>query len=271
MRLAQEGDPVHLRHVHVGDAERNLALALEHRERLDAGARFEGGEAVALDDAGQGMAHRAVVVHDQTAGGRSRASGLMHAPKVSDSAPALQPSGASCRPPRAGRYASASSSSDRPAMTRILPDDDQHGFATRAVHAGQVIEPLAGAVMTPIYQTSTYVQEALGKHKATSTPGPRTRPARRWSATWPAWRAATRLRVRLRARRARRGAQAASSRRSRRLRRERLRRHPAADGADLRGASGSSSPSWTCATWPTWSARSRPPPAWSTARRPPTR
>ena len=50
-------------------------------------------------------------------------------------------------------------------MTRILPDDDQHGFATRAVHAGQVIEPLAGAVMTPIYQTSTYVQEGLGRHR----------------------------------------------------------------------------------------------------------
>ena len=43
-------------------------------------------------------------------------------------------------------------------MTRILPHDDQHGFATRSVHAGQVVEPLAGAVMTPIYQTSTYVQ-----------------------------------------------------------------------------------------------------------------
>jgi cystathionine beta-lyase/cystathionine gamma-synthase len=50
-------------------------------------------------------------------------------------------------------------------MTRILPDDDQHGFATRAVHAGQVVEPLAGAVMTPIYQTSTYVQEGLGRHR----------------------------------------------------------------------------------------------------------
>ena len=50
-------------------------------------------------------------------------------------------------------------------MTKILPHDDRHGFATRAVHAGQVIEPLAGAVMTPIYQTSTYVQEALGRHK----------------------------------------------------------------------------------------------------------
>ena len=50
-------------------------------------------------------------------------------------------------------------------MTRILPHDHDHGFATRAVHAGQVPDPLAGAVMTPIYQTSTYVQEGLGRHK----------------------------------------------------------------------------------------------------------
>jgi cystathionine beta-lyase/cystathionine gamma-synthase len=50
-------------------------------------------------------------------------------------------------------------------MTRVLPHDHEQRFATRAVHAGQVPEPLAGAVMTPIYQTSTYVQEELGKHK----------------------------------------------------------------------------------------------------------
>ena len=50
-------------------------------------------------------------------------------------------------------------------MTRILPHDHEQRFATRAVHAGQVPEPLAGAVMTPIYQTSTYVQEQLGRHK----------------------------------------------------------------------------------------------------------
>jgi cystathionine beta-lyase/cystathionine gamma-synthase len=50
-------------------------------------------------------------------------------------------------------------------MTRILPHDHDHGFATRAVHAGQIIEPLSGAVMTPIYQTSTYVQDGLGKHR----------------------------------------------------------------------------------------------------------
>src|SRR6187397_1918225 len=50
-------------------------------------------------------------------------------------------------------------------MTRILPHDHEHKFATRSVHAGQVPEPLAGAVMTPIYQTSTYVQDGLGRHK----------------------------------------------------------------------------------------------------------
>jgi len=50
-------------------------------------------------------------------------------------------------------------------MTRILPHDHDHRFATRSVHAGQVPEPLAGAVMTPIYQTSTYVQAGLGRHK----------------------------------------------------------------------------------------------------------
>src|SRR4026209_1179794 len=50
-------------------------------------------------------------------------------------------------------------------MTRILEHDHEHGFATRSVHAGQIIAPLAGAVMTPIYQTSTYVQEGLGKHR----------------------------------------------------------------------------------------------------------
>jgi len=50
-------------------------------------------------------------------------------------------------------------------MTKILPTDLDHSLPTRAVHAGQVDDPLAGAVMTPIYQTSTYRQEGLGKHK----------------------------------------------------------------------------------------------------------
>jgi cystathionine gamma-lyase len=38
-------------------------------------------------------------------------------------------------------------------------------FATRTIHAGQSPDPSTGAIMTPIYQTSTYVQESPGKHK----------------------------------------------------------------------------------------------------------
>src|SRR3954470_12362027 len=39
------------------------------------------------------------------------------------------------------------------------------GFGTRAIHAGQEPDSATGAVMTPIYQTSTYAQESPGKHK----------------------------------------------------------------------------------------------------------
>ena len=38
-------------------------------------------------------------------------------------------------------------------------------FATKAIHAGVEPDPTTGAIMTPIYQTSTYVQESPGKHK----------------------------------------------------------------------------------------------------------
>ena len=41
----------------------------------------------------------------------------------------------------------------------------QPGFATQAIHAGQEPDPLTGAVTVPIYATSTYVQEEIGKHK----------------------------------------------------------------------------------------------------------
>jgi cystathionine beta-lyase/cystathionine gamma-synthase len=41
----------------------------------------------------------------------------------------------------------------------------QPGFATRAIHVGQEPDPGTGAVTVPIYPTSTYVQEELGKHK----------------------------------------------------------------------------------------------------------
>ena len=39
------------------------------------------------------------------------------------------------------------------------------GFSTRAVHAGQEPDRSTGAVVVPIYQTSTFAQEAVGKHR----------------------------------------------------------------------------------------------------------
>ena len=42
---------------------------------------------------------------------------------------------------------------------------DALGLGTRAIHAGQHPDPSTGAIMTPIYATSTYVQESPGKHK----------------------------------------------------------------------------------------------------------
>src|SRR2546421_12872552 len=50
-------------------------------------------------------------------------------------------------------------------MTRAFDHDLLRRFATRAVHAGQAPDPLSGAVMTPIYQTSTYIQDGLGRNK----------------------------------------------------------------------------------------------------------
>ena len=50
-------------------------------------------------------------------------------------------------------------------MTHISDDDLRFDIATRAVHAGQEPDPSTGAIMTPIFQTSTYVQQKLGEHK----------------------------------------------------------------------------------------------------------
>jgi cystathionine gamma-synthase len=46
--------------------------------------------------------------------------------------------------------------------------DDQHrpaGFATRAIHAGQAPEPVTGAVTVPVFQTSTFAQDGVGRHR----------------------------------------------------------------------------------------------------------
>ncbi len=45
------------------------------------------------------------------------------------------------------------------------PRPNRLGFGTRAIHAGQRPDPTTGAIMTPIYASSTYVQESPGVHK----------------------------------------------------------------------------------------------------------
>ena len=44
-------------------------------------------------------------------------------------------------------------------------DNTKHGFETRVIHAGQHPDPSTGAIMPPIFQTSTYVQSSPGVHK----------------------------------------------------------------------------------------------------------
>ena len=44
-------------------------------------------------------------------------------------------------------------------------DGSGQGFGTRAIHAGQQPEPITGAVMPPVFYTSTYVQTGPGEHK----------------------------------------------------------------------------------------------------------
>ncbi len=50
-------------------------------------------------------------------------------------------------------------------MTRIYDEDLAGGMATRAIHAGQRPDPVSGAIMTPLYLTSTYVQDSIGVNK----------------------------------------------------------------------------------------------------------
>src|SRR3546814_11666884 len=45
------------------------------------------------------------------------------------------------------------------------PRSNRLGFATRGIHAGQSPDPSTGAIMMPIYATSTYVQQSPGVHK----------------------------------------------------------------------------------------------------------
>jgi cystathionine gamma-lyase len=46
-----------------------------------------------------------------------------------------------------------------------MSQDREKGFSTRAIHAGQPPDPTTGAIMTPVYLSSTFVQDAPAKHK----------------------------------------------------------------------------------------------------------
>jgi cystathionine gamma-lyase len=50
-------------------------------------------------------------------------------------------------------------------MTQDTPGKNRLDFATRTIHGGQYPDPTTGAVMVPIYATSTYVQSSPGEHK----------------------------------------------------------------------------------------------------------
>src|SRR3954466_3805053 len=48
---------------------------------------------------------------------------------------------------------------------KTMAKPSKHGLGTRAIHAGQSPDPSTGAIMVPIYATSTYVQQSPGVHK----------------------------------------------------------------------------------------------------------
>src|SRR5690606_16310797 len=66
-------------------------------------------------------------------------------------------------PPRHPRLPCPTPNRSKPLPTDRSMTDEAFRFATLAIHAGQEPEPTTGAIMQPVFQTSTYVQEGLGK------------------------------------------------------------------------------------------------------------
>jgi cystathionine beta-lyase/cystathionine gamma-synthase len=60
-------------------------------------------------------------------------------------------------------------------------------LATRIIHAGAEPDPSTGAIMTPIYQTSTYVQSAPGQHKGYEYARSQILPAKLWKMHLQYW------------------------------------------------------------------------------------
>lgn len=70
-------------------------------------------------------------------------------------------------------------------------DDAADRFQTRAIHAGQAPDSETGALMTPIFANSTYVQDGPGDHRGYEYSRTATRRARIWKPTSRAWKAAS--------------------------------------------------------------------------------
>ena len=116
-RFAKEGHSVHLGHVDVRDADRDLAFGLQQRQRLGAGAGLSAGQALRFDHAGKRAADLRVVVHDETPRtSRGANGGCGHSREATRDESNLQP-----RLPRSveRRYASATCPQPaRPALGR---------------------------------------------------------------------------------------------------------------------------------------------------------
>ena len=62
-------------------------------------------------------------------------------------------------------------------------------FETLTIHAGPKPDPAFGAVMTPIYQVSTFAFKGVKERVLSTIPGRETPPARSWKTPWPRWKA----------------------------------------------------------------------------------
>ena len=153
--VPEELDAVHARHAEIADDQRDR-LSLESVYRLLTVRRLETSEARASHQMREHLAQARLVIDDEAGGKRVRHRGVDGPIEVIRGSPVAR---------RAGYLLGIPTRAPSRDMTRVFDDDLTAGFGTRAIHAGQRPEPLAGAIMTPLYLTSTYVQEGLGRNK----------------------------------------------------------------------------------------------------------
>src|SRR5690606_32584007 len=154
-------------HSHVGDQPRR-GLPLQCVERLLAVSGLLAGKAVPCHEANEHPTQPGLVVCNHTPwfdfrSGQYRHRQLATGHLPGSTAPAAVPPPR--RRPRAGLTCRQHCNPQLHNMTRIFDEDLDTALATRAIHAGQRPEPLAGAIMTPVYLTSTYVQDSFGTNK----------------------------------------------------------------------------------------------------------